>query len=141
MRDKYANSSIVLLEVFGFAVVLILQWGLVLVDMLPFYSGRKSTPINWIEDACESAGVLIVAVTVIVWTRNALARIRRLEGMLHVCSHCKRVQVDGRWIDFEEYVLDKTDTRLSHGICQACLAEHYPDLTDASPKPDISPRI
>lgn len=140
MSNKKLKNSIIYLEIFGFAVVILLQWSLELYDLLPFFSGGSPTPVNWPEAGAESVAVLIVATIVIIWSRRALMRIRHLEELLHVCSHCKRIKTDDEWINIEEYLLDKTETRLSHGICADCLAKYYPDLIDSPVKTEIPPK-
>jgi|TARA_B100002003_G_scaffold153685_1_gene142501 CheY-like chemotaxis protein len=55
--------------------------------------------------------------------------IKTLRGILPVCSHCKKVRNDlGGWDDLEVYVRQHSEATFSHGICDPCLEEHYPDL-------------
>lgn len=53
--------------------------------------------------------------------------VRHLEGLLPICSYCKRIR-DGenRWHQIERYVSDRTDTLFSHGICPDCVKKHFP---------------
>jgi hypothetical protein len=66
-----------------------------------------------------------------------LRRMRRLEGLLPVCSSCKRIrldgapQEDGRWMPLEEYVRDETEVRFSHGLCEECMERLYPGMAEA----------
>jgi DNA-binding response OmpR family regulator len=60
---------------------------------------------------------------------EALSRIRRLEGVIPICMHCKSIRRDDTsWQQLENYISDHTDALFSHGICPSCLAEHYPDV-------------
>lgn len=53
--------------------------------------------------------------------------IRKLQGLLPICTHCKKVRDDtGYWKDVEAYLLEYSDTVFSHGICPDCLRKHYP---------------
>jgi DNA-binding response OmpR family regulator len=53
---------------------------------------------------------------------ESLARVRRLQGLLPVCAWCRRVRRDqDYWQSVEEYVAELTETRVTHGICPACL--------------------
>jgi AmiR/NasT family two-component response regulator len=61
---------------------------------------------------------------------GALARIRRLEGIISICMYCRKVRNEARdWQQIEEYLTEHTDTRFSHGICPACYADQFPDDT------------
>ena len=52
---------------------------------------------------------------------EALARVKTLQGLLPICSYCKRVRNDGDyWQQVESYVSDHSDARFSHGICPDC---------------------
>ncbi|MDR3578954.1 MAG: response regulator [Oryzomonas sp.] len=64
---------------------------------------------------------------------SALARIKRLEGVIPICMHCKSIRSDDEsWHRLEEYISEHTDAFFSHGICPKCVAEFYPmmDLND-----------
>jgi DNA-binding response OmpR family regulator len=52
---------------------------------------------------------------------DAVARVKTLQGLLPICSYCKRVRNDGDyWQQVESYVSDHSDARFSHGICPDC---------------------
>jgi PAS domain S-box-containing protein len=54
--------------------------------------------------------------------RQALARVKQLEGLLPICGWCKRVRVDGDyWQQVEDYLAAHTDLRFTHGICPDCM--------------------
>ncbi len=58
----------------------------------------------------------------------ALAEVRKLSGLLPVCSACKKVRDDkGYWQQFEVYLREHSDAEISHGICPECARRHYPD--------------
>ena len=58
---------------------------------------------------------------------QALARVKRLEGILPICMHCHSIRSDDEsWQKLEEYLETYTDVVLSHGLCDKCLEEHYP---------------
>ncbi len=72
------------------------------------------------------AGVRIVELQTALAERvrqleDAVARVKTLQGLLPICSYCKRVRNDGDyWQQVESYVSDHTDARFSHGICPDC---------------------
>lgn len=58
---------------------------------------------------------------------KAAARIEALEGLLPICSYCKSIRDDsGHWHRIESY-LATTGTKMTHGMCPQCAAEHFPD--------------
>ena len=60
---------------------------------------------------------------------DALDRVRQLDGLLPICAHCKRIREDGDyWSEVEAYLRKHAPVEFSHGICPACLVEHYSDL-------------
>lgn len=53
---------------------------------------------------------------------TALESVKTLEGLIPICSHCKKIRNDdGFWEQVESYVRRRTDARFSHGICPECL--------------------
>jgi PAS domain S-box-containing protein len=60
--------------------------------------------------------------------RAALARVRRLSGLLPICSVCKRIRSDeGYWEDVAAYISEHSEVEFSHGICPTCLVKLNPD--------------
>jgi DNA-binding response OmpR family regulator len=52
---------------------------------------------------------------------DALARVHRLQGLLPICSYCKRIRTDENyWQQVEEYIADRSAARFTHGICPGC---------------------
>lgn len=68
--------------------------------------------------------------------RDALHNVRTLQGLLPICSHCKKIRNDdGYWQQVESYIGQRSDARFSHGICPDCAQEHYPGLLDEDKAP------
>ncbi|MGD9939747.1 MAG: GAF domain-containing protein [Clostridia bacterium] len=60
----------------------------------------------------------------------ALKNVRQLQGLIPICSSCKKVRDDtGYWGQVEEYISARTDADFTHGLCPDCL-EHYYDEMD-----------
>jgi hypothetical protein len=74
--------------------------------------------------------VLVLAVLIIFFTHNLLKKIRYLEGILPVCSFCKKIRVDNQWIPFDSYIRDHSEADFSHSVCPECAAEHYGNVLD-----------
>jgi DNA-binding response OmpR family regulator len=55
-------------------------------------------------------------------TLALLASVKRLTGLLPICSYCKRIRTDtDYWEQVDSYVAEHSDARFSHGICPSCL--------------------
>ena len=47
--------------------------------------------------------------------------VRQLEGLLPICSYCKRIRDEGdQWSQVEDYVSHRTEAQFTHGICPDC---------------------
>ncbi|MGH9862432.1 MAG: response regulator [Candidatus Acidiferrales bacterium] len=58
---------------------------------------------------------------------EALKRVRQLQKLLPICSHCKKIRNDQNyWQQVEGYISEHTDVQFSHGICPECLVKLYP---------------
>ncbi len=61
--------------------------------------------------------------------QHALAEIRTLQGILPICSYCKKIRDDkGAWTQMEIYISNRTDAQFSHGICSECAKKEFPDI-------------
>ncbi len=51
----------------------------------------------------------------------ALSRVTQLDGLLPICSYCKRIRSDqDYWEQLESYLTQHSEAQFSHGICPAC---------------------
>ena len=51
----------------------------------------------------------------------ALSQVKQLQGILPICSYCKKVRDDQNyWQQVENYISDHADVQFSHGICPDC---------------------
>jgi len=61
---------------------------------------------------------------------EALSRVKQLQGLLPICSYCKKIRDDQNyWHQVESYVGQHTDARFSHGICPECTEKFRVELT------------
>jgi len=52
---------------------------------------------------------------------QAFSRVRRLHGLLPICSYCKKIRDDRNyWRQVESYISEHSDAAFSHGICPDC---------------------
>lgn len=91
-----------------------------------------SEPSNYIEGLNAGAddfinkpidfGELGARLTVADRIQRLHNHVTALEGMLSICSECKKVRDDnGEWVGVESYVSQRTDVSFSHGYCPVCL--------------------
>jgi len=60
---------------------------------------------------------------------KAKREVKKLSGLLPICSHCKKIRDDtGYWNQIEKYIQDHSDAQFSHGICRECADKYYPDM-------------
>jgi DNA-binding response OmpR family regulator len=56
---------------------------------------------------------------------EALGQVKRLKGLLPICSYCKKIRNDANyWQQVEGYIMERTDARFSHGVCPECYEIH-----------------
>jgi len=66
---------------------------------------------------------------------EALANVKTLQGLLPICSYCKKVRDDrDYWVQVESYVGKRTGAQFSHGVCPDCYAKHVQPQIDAVTK-------
>ena len=65
---------------------------------------------------------------------SALEKIKTLEGILPVCTYCKKIRDDtgtehgkGKWLRMEEFLYHKGGAAVSHGCCEDCYEKHKDD--------------
>ena len=52
-------------------------------------------------------------------------RMDDLEGLLPICSYCKRIRNDDqRWTGLEGYIEQRSGAEFSHGVCPDCFKQH-----------------
>ncbi len=55
---------------------------------------------------------------------SALSRVKRLEGIIPICSYCKKIRDDNQsWSKLETYIGEHSDAVFSHGACPECAEE------------------
>jgi len=52
---------------------------------------------------------------------EALARVKQLQGLVPICSYCKKIRNDKNfWQQVDTYVSEHSEAQFSHGICPEC---------------------
>lgn len=62
---------------------------------------------------------------------TAKLEIHTLTKLLPICIKCKKIRNDsGYWTEVEEYFRQHSDLNFSHGYCNKCFRETYPEYAD-----------
>lgn len=60
--------------------------------------------------------------------QEAIENIKQLNGLLPICSQCKKIRDDkGYWNQIEGYIQRHSEAKFSHGMCPECSDELYGD--------------
>ncbi len=52
---------------------------------------------------------------------SAISNVKKLQGLLPICSYCKSIRTDeDYWQQVEHYLSAHTEAEFSHGICPSC---------------------
>ena len=63
--------------------------------------------------------------------KEALSKIKTLNGLLPICANCKKIRDDrGYWNQVEYYIKDHSDADFTHSICPGCVKELYPKIQE-----------
>ncbi len=79
-----------------------------------------------VSDLHEFAGLVMDQMELRLSARKTIAALSRavrgaersteLERLVTVCAWSKKIQVDGKWVTFEEFLVDNLGVRITHGI-------------------------
>ena len=52
---------------------------------------------------------------------DALSQVKQFQGLLPICSYCKKIRDDrNSWHQVEAYIRQHSEAEFSHGICPDC---------------------
>ena len=61
--------------------------------------------------------------------QNALSEVKKLSGLLPICSQCKKIRDDqGYWGELEGYIQGHSEAQFTHGVCPDCYEKLYGDI-------------
>jgi PAS domain S-box-containing protein len=60
---------------------------------------------------------------------DAMRQLKKLSGLLPICSYCKKIRDDqGYWNQIESYIHEHSEAEFSHSVCRECAKKYYPDM-------------
>ena len=63
--------------------------------------------------------------------KKARAELKVLDGLLPICSYCKKIRNDnGEWDPIETFIDEKSEAKFSHSVCPDCTKEHYGNILE-----------
>ncbi|OGU17190.1 MAG: hypothetical protein A2076_01140 [Geobacteraceae bacterium GWC2_53_11] len=64
---------------------------------------------------------------------EALIKVRQLEGIIPICSYCKKIRDDEKsWHQLENYISSHSEAKFSHGICPECYEKQMLEINAMS---------
>ena len=71
----------------------------------------------------------------VIELQEALGKVKKLSGLLPICSSCKKVRDDkGYWQEVEEYMRDHFEADFRHGICPDCVEKEIKEFEQLDKK-------
>lgn len=117
----------ILCHCIAFALLLCLIVGDEIWDLPHNVFGFERTPVNWVEAVIESTYIVVLCIMSTTLSWRLLKRIKQIEGLLPLCSYCKKIRDGENWEAIEIYITNRSDAKVSHGLCPECAKKHYPD--------------
>lgn len=105
-------------------VVIVLTW-LAELLRLPHLLYGEDADFRWGRVLCRTVVRLGIWGWVQFTIRRLLRRLHELEEFLLVCSWCRRLGHQGRWLTMEEFFDSRLATETSHGICPECAGKQF----------------
>lgn len=69
----------------------------------------------------QGANLALIAAAVALTAAALIVHFRRPRPLTHwvtICAWTRRIEWQGRWLTFEEYLAQRFDLRCTHGICE-----------------------
>ena len=116
------------------------RWGLglaVTMSLIRLYYSVKLWPVHLaVFDASINTVIRIIVLGGMAFlvsrtaaqSRALAKRVRVLEGILPICSFCKKIRdTNNTWHPLEGYISDRSNAQFTHGFCPECGERHYSD--------------
>jgi len=127
MSKNLITKNVITFELIVFGILVALLWINEIFDIPHAVFGADATPINWHESIFETFIVVALCIVIVSLSLGFLKRIKYLEGLLPVCSFCKKIRVGKEWVPIEKYIHEHSEADFSHGLCPECAEKYYKD--------------
>jgi PAS domain S-box-containing protein len=96
------------------------------------YHAADGARIGWLHvfrDVSDRKRLEMEQEKKIVELTQILAHTKTLQGIIPICSACKKIREEKMiWKPIEEYIRDHTDANFSHTLCPECAKRLHPDF-------------
>ncbi len=110
---------------------------------------RLTFPFSWhapwsLNAAVINTGIRVIVLVLLAYlisrtarqTRQLARRVNLLEGILPICSLCKKIRDQhDNWQPVEVYVSNRSEALFSHSLCPDCLKRDYKQVYTNGQKP------
>jgi len=104
-------------------------WAHLTATAIPNSEGVPEFGLAMIEDISEAKKYEQERESMIGQLQEALANVKTLSGLLPMCSWCKKIRDEhGVWSEIENYIQQRSDADITHGICTECQNKIRKDL-------------
>lgn len=126
MSKKYITKQLITsrtiaYQLAGYGILLILIVADEVLDLPHAILGASPTPINWPEMIVEGMCVALLCAFTVFLSLRFLNRMKFLEGLVQICSQCKRIRDGNEWRPLESYVSDHSEALFAQGQCPDCI--------------------
>lgn len=120
-----------------FAVILAVSMSLVRLWFFFVWTSPWTLPeatVNSLVRCLVLVMVALLTARVAQHERALLERVSTMEGLLPICSFCKRIRDErDEWKQLEMYIRSHTGAEFTHSICPDCMKQHYGIVSRTAP--------
>ena len=117
----------------GLAVAFALPLSRLALVLWVWHQGARADELESLEALLRVCTFALLALLMFRLSEHERALERNLtmlQGLLPLCSHCKRIKnAANEWETLETYVESRSGAEFSHGICPRCASEKYRDAS------------
>jgi hypothetical protein len=119
MKPPKSSETVLRRVGWGFGTIVALIW-LVEAIKLPHLLFGEPAIFYWPRVLFRTVVVGGIWLWMHLTIERLLFRMRELEELLRICSWCRKIGYQGRWLTLEEFFGSAFATPTSHGICPDC---------------------
>jgi hypothetical protein len=139
ITKAFLSRKVLSYEIIAFSSVVAVIWLNEVFDLPYLLLGGKVTPVNWRESIFETLIITLLGLVIMGNTKALFQEMKYLEGLLPICSSCKKIRDEqGKWQQIEAYIHKRSEIRFSHGLCPHCAIKLYPDVFTESNYPSAT---
>lgn len=140
INKAFLSKKVLSSQLMAFTAMIALLWLDEILDLPHLLLGSIATPVNWRESLFETLIIAPIGLIIIRNTKILFSRMKYLEGLLRICSSCKKIcDEQGNWQQIETYIHERSEASFSHGLCPRCAEKLYPEVFGENNAPTTIP--